>query len=228
MTKFMKGLALSGSQKAQQNLVKEVVKLANGDFRKALNAFDYFANGQRSVNEKIPLPNTPNFELFHYIGKIMYAKRATETNERWEKSEQMLRKNAQKFMRPLPPKEDLNELTSIGFVSGEFVNGYIFEHEPNFAPSVPALAYVTSNLAAFDEYFSYSAENHIMDKYLLEVSIRSAIFHNYGNTDKLAKKGLYRFDKPKWKSIVERRKRLEECTSYTDLPLYHRKMNLHI
>ncbi|KAI1720104.1 rad17 cell cycle checkpoint protein domain-containing protein [Ditylenchus destructor] len=182
MTKFMKGLSLGGSQKVQQNLVKEVVKLANGDFRKALTVFDYFANGQPSVNENIPLPNTPNFELFHYIGKIMYAKRATETNERWEKSEEMLRKNAQRFMRALPPKEDLNELTSVGFVSGEFVNEYIFEHEPNFAPSVPALAYVTSNLAAFDEYYSYSAESDIMDKYLLEVSIRSTVFHNCGNS----------------------------------------------
>src|SRR4051812_33894527 len=63
-----------------------------------------------------------HLELFHFVGKVMYSKRAELASEMWTKSEQKLSpKSRKKFGRPFPPKDDIFELTSSAYVSGSFV-----------------------------------------------------------------------------------------------------------
>uniref|UniRef100_A0A915ERY3 Cell cycle checkpoint protein RAD17 n=1 Tax=Ditylenchus dipsaci TaxID=166011 RepID=A0A915ERY3_9BILA len=125
--------------------IKRIVSLANGDLRKTLNMIEFFAIG-RPLSLNLLASADAHFDLFHFIGKIMYAKRATNSTDSWMKSEEKLLPKARRKIRMFPPKEDLNELADSNFISGKFLTSYIFEHEPSFAPTIRALKSVESNL----------------------------------------------------------------------------------
>jgi hypothetical protein len=65
---------------------------------------------------------SPQLELFHFIGKVMYAKRAESADQRWEQIEKRLHPSAwRKYARPLPPKDDLNWLIETAPISAQMV-----------------------------------------------------------------------------------------------------------
>lgn len=71
-------------------------------------------------------------ELFHFIGKIMYAKRAEKTTEQWQNNEAKLNPNFQrKYGRPYPPKDDLNWLIDTSPMSAQLVFLLIYVQIPN-------------------------------------------------------------------------------------------------
>lgn len=91
-----------------------------------MNSIDFFITGKNLNLIKQSNFSSPSFnaqvELFHFIGKLMYAKRAELSNEHWLKCEQMLlKKSRKKFGRLLPLKDDINQLLDLCFISGDFV-----------------------------------------------------------------------------------------------------------
>lgn len=68
------------------------------------------------------LPSCGRVQFFHFLGKIMYAKRSDVYDEKWTKTEKKLcRKALAKRGRSYPPKEDVNQLIEQCFVSGSHV-----------------------------------------------------------------------------------------------------------
>jgi hypothetical protein len=66
---------------------------------------------KRLVDMKSLSSNNNGLHLFSLLGKILYAKRLPEMDEKWMSTESKLHKNVKKeYRRNLPPKEDLNEL----------------------------------------------------------------------------------------------------------------------
>lgn len=91
-----------------------------------MNSIDFFITGKNLNSAKqsnlTNVSSNVHVELFHFIGKLMYAKRAEFADKRWLKCEKMLLKNSRpKFGRLLPPKDDINQLLDSCFVSGDFV-----------------------------------------------------------------------------------------------------------
>lgn len=90
-----------------------------------MNLIEFFITGKSLTTAKqLNLSNTSNghVELFHFIGKLMYAKRAESANQHWLMCEKILLiKSQRKYGRPLPPKDDINYLLNSCFISGDFV-----------------------------------------------------------------------------------------------------------
>jgi hypothetical protein len=62
-------------------------------------------------------------DLFHYLGKILYAKRQDASNPKWKAIEQKLNENVKpEYRRALPPKEDLTWLTVASPLPGNTVS----------------------------------------------------------------------------------------------------------
>lgn len=90
-----------------------------GDIRKAVNSIAFSAVIPQTSSSK----TSQHLELFHFLGKIMYAKRAEKADNFWTKCEDRLvpRLKAAGFGRKFPPKDDINQLISTSYVSGSFV-----------------------------------------------------------------------------------------------------------
>lgn len=71
-----------------------------------------------------PAPPIEHYDLYHYIGKIMYAKRLNDQIcTKWTNLEKILLPKArQKFGRPYPPKENLNEMGLMNMLNGTLVS----------------------------------------------------------------------------------------------------------
>lgn len=79
-----------------------------GDIRRALNFMHFTLSTFSSSAAKTDLQN---LDHFHFLGKIMYSKRADRSTAEWDRCEKKLSKRAnQKFGRPFPPKDDVNAL----------------------------------------------------------------------------------------------------------------------
>ena len=77
---------------------------------------------QNQFNSEL-IYSATSVDLFHFIGKILYSKRAElETND-WKKCEQCLRKQvAKKWSRPFPPKDNVHDLLELANISGSRVS----------------------------------------------------------------------------------------------------------
>lgn len=84
-----------------------------------MNAIEFSLVGGKLAADSAQSPQ--NVDFFHFIGKLLYAKRAESADDRWTRCEAMLRPECRHLARKLPPKEDLNELLSSSFISGSNV-----------------------------------------------------------------------------------------------------------
>lgn len=108
------------------------IKIYLGDIRKALNIIEFRINGKKKNSTgttaalKLKLLTNPiyeHYDIFKYLGKIMYAKRLDTENLKWTNLERILLPKARKkFARPFPPKENLSELAAANPISGSLVN----------------------------------------------------------------------------------------------------------
>uniref|UniRef100_A0A7E4VL95 Cell cycle checkpoint protein RAD17 n=1 Tax=Panagrellus redivivus TaxID=6233 RepID=A0A7E4VL95_PANRE len=203
MAKAVKRLFSRITTKSNDANIKEIVANADGDIRAAINNI-YYSSTTKSFQKQLT-ENRHHLEAFHYIGKIMYSKRAEKADQNWRRSEGLLK--AESFRRPLPPKDDLNELAESDLFAGNRVSEYVFEHEPAFAPTISAAAAILRNCCEFDALYSQidMSAMSMMDKYCKQIAVRSAIYHNFvpkGSTSE-AKKSLYTFNKPTFRSLTQ-------------------------
>ncbi|KAL3093228.1 hypothetical protein niasHT_022678 [Heterodera trifolii] len=214
-------------------LAKQIVNCANGDIRRALNTL-LFSLIKTDRSKRIDAENCrpkqlstqKPLELFHFIGKILYAKRIEEKSgvknnqiERWKRTEQRLgQKLCEKYGRPMPPKDELNQLIAAAPIGGQSLIGFIYEHEPRFAPSLSALTRINSTIASLDvinRQFGVESER-MADKYAMEIAVRSAIFHNYSPAIEKAhfRRTFYHLEKPRFHEMDaqrhDQRKRMAE------------------
>uniref|UniRef100_A0A914I8L1 Phosphatidic acid phosphatase type 2/haloperoxidase domain-containing protein n=1 Tax=Globodera rostochiensis TaxID=31243 RepID=A0A914I8L1_GLORO len=198
-------------------LVTQIVSCANGDIRRALNTLLFslirIQKDKRVGNESgrpQQLSGDKPLELFHFIGKVLYAKRMEKKNavqiEQWKCTEQRLgQKVREKYGRPLPPKDDLNQLIASAPISGQCLIGFVFEHEPRFTPSLSVLAKMSSTIAGLDlmnRQFGVEYER-LMDKYATDIVIRSSLFHNYRPAIEKSsfRQTFYQFEKPRFREV---------------------------
>jgi len=111
-----------------------------GDIRRAMNTLMLIShrksekgrNVKRSFAiEQSCLKNSPNgtnqqiqshLEQFHFIGKIIYAKRMENADPKWLKMESRLDPSIQaSHSRPFPPKENVDHLIDSSPISGPLV-----------------------------------------------------------------------------------------------------------
>ncbi|KAE9552215.1 hypothetical protein FO519_004559 [Halicephalobus sp. NKZ332] len=174
--------------------LKNIVESADGDIRSAMNTVN-FSTSEKAISQHLT-SSINHLSTFHYIGKIMNAKRADVSSQNWRLSENLLKEK--QWARPRPPKDDINYLVEITRFTESRLADYVFEHEPNFCPSVDSGARVLRDLCELDAILN-AVEfqmRPVVDHYYGEVTIRSTIFHNY-RSDENAKGNFYGFQKPK-------------------------------
>ena len=190
--------------------LKNIVESADGDIRSAMNTVN-FSTSEKAISQHLTT-SINHLSTFHYVGKIMHAKRADISSQEWRISENLLKDK--RWARPKPPKDDINYLVEITRFTESRLADYIFEHEPNFCPSIESGARVLRDLCEFDAilntvefqmrpvidryYGEVTFELQIIDsKELFQVAIRSTVFHNYRTADESLKTNFYGFQKPK-------------------------------
>ncbi|CAK5030336.1 unnamed protein product [Meloidogyne enterolobii] len=211
---------------SQQGIdVKNIANSSFGDIRRAMNLLLLHYRQQNSKiiegnsakrsrleklsNNSQQQPSTSFFssnfasdqlELFHFIGKIMYAKRAEKPTEKWLENESKLNFNLKRiYGRPLPPKDDLNKLIETSPISPQLLSSYLFEHEPRFGPSIKSISKIQQIISKLDVLISSNYEQrNQMEKYMIDLSVRASLFHNYRpSTGDKQKWRFYQFEKPR-------------------------------
>uniref|UniRef100_A0A914Z4Q6 Cell cycle checkpoint protein RAD17 n=1 Tax=Panagrolaimus superbus TaxID=310955 RepID=A0A914Z4Q6_9BILA len=198
MTKAVNKMIDMMNIKTTSSMVKQIVEQADGDIRCAINNIQFstiskaYKGGLSTAFNQIP--------MFHFIGKVMYAKRLEASTQESRATESKL--SVKKWRRVFPPKEDLNHLVDNCVLSGEKLTEWIFEHEPNFAPSITACSRVLRDISEFDSFQSNLDWDHtsMFNRYCTEISVRTTIFNNAQCADGQAKtsrvRQQYAFKKP--------------------------------
>uniref|UniRef100_A0A1I8C091 ATPase_AAA_core domain-containing protein n=1 Tax=Meloidogyne hapla TaxID=6305 RepID=A0A1I8C091_MELHA len=216
---------LSNLQEIKGIDIKNIANSSFGDIRRAMNLlFLHYRqqntkiiegnSAKRLKTEKLSnncqQPSTSFFssnfassdqlELFHFIGKIMYAKRAEKPTKEWLNNESKLNLNLKRiYGRPLPPKDDLNKLIETSPISAQLLSSYLFEHEPRFGPSIQSISKIQQIISKLDVFISNNYEQRSqMEKYMIDLSVRASLFHNYRpSTGDKQKWRFYQFEKPR-------------------------------
>ncbi|KAH7727297.1 CRE-HPR-17 protein [Aphelenchoides avenae] len=204
--------------KPSASVVGKITEAAGGDIRAALNAIEYSQTGSKLLHaDSVQSPK--HLDFFHFIGKLLYAKRAEAVDDKWTRAESLLRNECRHLARDVPPKDDLNELLASSFMSGANVAGYVFEHEPKFTNDLKALKAVVDDIAHFNTLLASGEAyaNPFLDKYLLEaslqwicssiqrnlqVSARTVIYHNYKAKESGVRHGYYQLSKFKQREMT--------------------------
>jgi len=194
---------------ASSDTISSISASSEGDLRRAINTLAFYSraitvgsiavNRPKSANSNSSTPC--HFDLFHFIGKVMYANRSTEPDGLWMRCERKLRvRLAPKFSKRFPPKDDLNWLVDSAAVSAPFLADYIFEHEPNFTPSISSFSSLLLSLCITDAASKHGNMEEIarLDKEFLEVSIRATLYYNEGQRKISGARGFYPFNKPQF------------------------------
>ncbi|CAK5074892.1 unnamed protein product [Meloidogyne enterolobii] len=209
---------------SQQGIdVKNIANSSNGDIRRAMNLLLLHYRQQNSKiiegnsakrprleklsnnNSQQPLISffsshfaSDQLELFHFIGKIMYAKRAEKPTEKWLENESKLNFNLKRiYGRPLPPKDDLNKLIETSPISPQLLSSYLFEHEPRFGPSIKSISKIQQIISKLDVLISiicsgitFSQLSTIYWRLLSLLPRISSICVNYSQAELLEKLSL--------------------------------------
>lgn len=120
----MNDLLLHHQTRRYENLQQRNKRLRLGKSSpKQQKIFSELTNTSIKNTDKAKLPQPNQLELFHFIGKVMYAKRAETSNKQWQLSESKLNPNAwRRYARPIPPKDDLNRLIDMSPLSAQLVS----------------------------------------------------------------------------------------------------------
>jgi hypothetical protein len=77
---------------------------------------------KKLVNSDFVCPSDTPIDIFHFLGKILYAKRLDTADEDWEAAESRLDENVKpEYRREFPPKDDLSELSRASTLSNSAV-----------------------------------------------------------------------------------------------------------
>lgn len=87
-----------------------------------MSLVDICCVSKRLVNSDFVCPNDTPIDLFHFLGKILYAKRLDKADKAWEAVEALLDENVKPdYRRELPTKDDLSELSRSSTLSNSAV-----------------------------------------------------------------------------------------------------------
>jgi hypothetical protein len=71
-------------------------------------------------------PSDTPIDIFHFLGKILYAKRLETASERWKAIEGQLDENVKpEYRREFPPKDDLSTLAQTSSLSNSAVSFHL-------------------------------------------------------------------------------------------------------
>uniref|UniRef100_A0AC35FG21 Cell cycle checkpoint protein RAD17 n=1 Tax=Panagrolaimus sp. PS1159 TaxID=55785 RepID=A0AC35FG21_9BILA len=198
MTKAVNNMLYTMGIKATSSMVRDIVEQAEGDIRSAINNIQ-FSTFNKSYKGGLAT-SVSHLNIFHYIGKILYAKRADSSTQEWRNTENKLM--VSKWKRQFPPKDNLNYLIDNCTISGSRLADFIHEHEPNFAPTITACSRVFRDICEYDACQpSYDYERSSMiNKYYTDITVRTTIFNNYqcaaGQAKVTRSRQAYTFKKP--------------------------------
>uniref|UniRef100_F1L066 Cell cycle checkpoint protein RAD17 n=1 Tax=Ascaris suum TaxID=6253 RepID=F1L066_ASCSU len=198
--------------KATSTQIKYIAESAAGDIRCAINNLQLcIGDDGQLLKDAILFGSSSQTDPFHSIGRILHGKRAEQDSNEWLECENLLSKRLrERFHRPRPPKDVLEDVIQKTAMSGDNIAAYLEEHEPYFVKSLSDLRAVFDNISLMDSSFgSWEVRmNNASSEYEAEVAARSTIFYNYGIKYN-SSRGLHSLSKPRW---WETQKRIEMLT----------------
>ncbi|KHN79262.1 Cell cycle checkpoint protein RAD17 [Toxocara canis] len=186
LSKAIRRILTALSIKATPSQIKYIAESSAGDIRCAINNLQLsIAEDGRLLNDVLLFGSSSQTDPFHSIGKILYGKRAETESTEWVECENLLSEHLrERFHRPRPPKDLLEDVIHKTAMSGDNIAAYLEEHEPYFAESLSEIRAVFDNISLIDSALgSWEVRmNPSLDKYEAEIAARSAVFYNYGSS----------------------------------------------
>jgi hypothetical protein len=94
-----------------------------GDLKSAMSLVEVCCVKKKLVNSEFVCSSDTPMDIFHFLGKILYAKRLEESYESWDATESLLDENVKpEYRRQLPSKDDLAELSYASTLSNSAVS----------------------------------------------------------------------------------------------------------
>ncbi|KAI6184068.1 hypothetical protein M3Y97_00556700 [Aphelenchoides bicaudatus] len=173
-----------------KKFVETVISKANGDLRSAMSVLQISCVDKKKFNADFLIPSDPSVDLFHFLGKILYAKRSEDADEEWARLESKLSDKVKPiYRREFPPKNDVSMLMQASSLSNSALIDFIMEHEPNFNKKPKQLTKVYEDvcrITAMGSSFEFQIHPEI-NKVNRQTIIRSVTFNNYRANEKTAK-----------------------------------------
>ncbi|VDM49954.1 unnamed protein product [Toxocara canis] len=195
LSKAIRRILTALSIKATPSQIKYIAESSAGDIRCAINNLQLsIAEDGRLLNDVLLFGSSSQTDPFHSIGKILYGKRAETESTEWVECENLLSEHLrERFHRPRPPKDVLEDVIHKTAMSGDNkdilggnrafrkllemsagtseIAAYLEEHEPYFAESLSEIRAVFDNISLIDSALgSWEVRmNPSLDKYEAEV-----------------------------------------------------------
>lgn len=159
--------------KLKPQSIANLIESANGDVRVAVNMLQF------NSTAKLTATGCNREEVFHMLGRILYAKRVEKSGKKGE--------------RP-PLEKNVNEIIEMSSMGHEKVIDFLHEHELKFVSNLETMRKVTDVFSICDSMdSSWEVKKRIPDEYISQIAARAVMYWNYGNEKK---SGLITFHKP--------------------------------
>lgn len=104
------------------SLRKKLILLL-GDLRSAVSLLAMCSVDKKLIDSDFLCSSESSLDIFHFLGKILYAKRLEKADKKWELAESKLRADVKsEYRREFPPKEDTNTLSRSSTLFNATVN----------------------------------------------------------------------------------------------------------
>lgn len=119
-TKFVDAIV----EKADGNFsFKSLINIYLGDLKSAMSLLEFCRVNEKMVNSDFVCTSDTPIDIFHFLGKILYAKRLDVKNKAWNDVEGKLAENVKpEYRRKFSPKDDLSELSRASTLSNSAVS----------------------------------------------------------------------------------------------------------
>ncbi|MFH4979049.1 hypothetical protein AB6A40_005758 [Gnathostoma spinigerum] len=186
--------------KAEKTKIKRIAESADGDIRCAVNNLQLSIDENRSLVNDVKLcSSSSQTDVFHSLGKLLYAKRLESADRSWTETENLLSKNLLQYRRDCPPKSYVDDIISRSGLSSDQMMSFLQEHEVYFLGVISDCRRVFYNISLMDCTFNswQLRESPYVDEYEAQVSARSTLFFNSSTRPNFGR-SLYKFHKPRW------------------------------
>ncbi|CAD5210978.1 unnamed protein product [Bursaphelenchus okinawaensis] len=169
ITNILKQLSGTFGYNADQKLLDAVKDKARGDINSALNFIELSRNQGKADMCEILHSSDLKSDIFHFLGKVMYAKRETvEDNIKRQEIEETVK---EKYRRIVPPTHTLQELLDLNPLQSHTLVNYVAHYKMMLVKDVHACANMYRDLCIADRLGTYydTVNEGFMEQYAQKV-----------------------------------------------------------
>lgn len=149
----------------------------------ALNERNALPAASKTNNDNAQTASTSDrhaLDVFHALGKLLYAKRSAKGDEKFVATENGLPAHLRCRSRPMPLDSDPDDVVTRCHLSGEKLTSFLHENELDFAASLESVQRVLNDISLFDASSrQWDAREDVVERFGGLVAAKSVAYWNY-------------------------------------------------